>query len=116
MPYVNVAKENSTNIELYYEDHGSGDAIVLIHGYPLSGSSWEKQIPVLVAAGHRVITYDRRGFGKSASQQPGTTMTPSPMISTNWSPISSYVISRWQVSPWVEAKWRATSVNTDRRM
>jgi non-heme chloroperoxidase len=66
MPYVNVAKENSTNIELYYEDHGSGDAVVLIHGYPLSGSSWEKQIPVLVAAGHRVITYDRRGFGKSS--------------------------------------------------
>ena len=66
MPYVNVAKENSTNIELYYEDHGSGNAVVLIHGYPLSGSSWEKQIPVLVAAGHRVITYDRRGFGKSS--------------------------------------------------
>jgi non-heme chloroperoxidase len=71
MPYVNVAKENSTNIELYYEDHGSGDAVVLIHGYPLSGSSWEKQIPVLVAAGHRVITYDRRGFGKSSQPTTG---------------------------------------------
>jgi non-heme chloroperoxidase len=66
MPYVNVAKENSTNIELYFEDHGSGDVVVLIHGYPLSGSSWEKQVPVLIAAGHRVITYDRRGFGKSS--------------------------------------------------
>jgi non-heme chloroperoxidase len=71
MPYVNVSKENSTNIELYYEDHGSGDVVVLIHGYPLSGSSWEKQIPVLVAAGHRVITYDRRGFGKSGQPTTG---------------------------------------------
>jgi non-heme chloroperoxidase len=65
MSYVNVGKENSTDIELYYEDHGAGDAVVLIHGYPLSGASWEKQIPVLLATGHRVITYDRRGFGKS---------------------------------------------------
>jgi non-heme chloroperoxidase len=66
MPYANVGKENSTDIELYYEDHGSGDAVVLIHGYPLSGASWEKQVPVLLAEGHRVITYDRRGFGKSS--------------------------------------------------
>lgn len=71
MPYVNVGKENSGDIELYYEDHGSGDAIVLIHGYPLSGSSWEKQIPVLLASGHRVITYDRRGFGKSSQPTMG---------------------------------------------
>jgi non-heme chloroperoxidase len=48
MPYVNVGKENSSDIELYYEDHGSGDAVVLIHGYPLSGASWEKQVPVLL--------------------------------------------------------------------
>ncbi len=61
MPYLNVGKENSTEIDLYYEDHGSGDPVVLIHGYPLSGASWEKQLPVLLAAGHRVITYDRRG-------------------------------------------------------
>ena len=60
MPYANVGKENSTDIELYYEDHGSGNPVVLIHGYPLSGASWEKQIPVLLAAGHRVITYDRQ--------------------------------------------------------
>jgi pimeloyl-ACP methyl ester carboxylesterase len=65
MPYVNVGKENSTEIDLYYEDHGSGDPVVLIHGYPLSGASWEKQLPVLLGAGRRVITYDRRGFGKS---------------------------------------------------
>ena len=71
MPYVNVGKENSGDIELYYEDHGSGDAVVLIHGYPLSGASWEKQIPVLLAAGHRVITYDRRGFGKSSQPTSG---------------------------------------------
>lgn len=65
MPYVAVGKENSSNIELYYEDHGSGKPVVLIHGYPLSGASWEKQVPVLLDAGYRVITYDRRGFGKS---------------------------------------------------
>src|ERR1700691_4175379 len=66
MSYVTVGKENSTNIDLYYEDHGAGSAVILIHGYPLSGASWEKQVPVLLAAGHRVITYDRRGFGKSS--------------------------------------------------
>jgi non-heme chloroperoxidase len=65
MPYVSVAKENSTDIQLYYEDHGSGSPVVLIHGYPLSGASWELQTAALLKAGHRVITYDRRGFGKS---------------------------------------------------
>ena len=71
MPYVTVGKENSGDIQLYYEDHGSGDPVVLIHGYPLSGSSWEKQLPVLLEAGHRVITYDRRGFGKSSQPAAG---------------------------------------------
>src|ERR1019366_6062244 len=66
MAYVNVGKENSSDIDLYYEDHGSGKPVVLIHGYPLSGASWEKQLPVLLDAGHRVITYDHRGFGKSS--------------------------------------------------
>jgi non-heme chloroperoxidase len=66
MPYITVGKKNSGNIDLYYEDHGSGKPVVLIHGYPLSGASWEKQVPVLLDAGHRVITYDRRGFGKSS--------------------------------------------------
>ena len=70
MSYITVGKENSTDIHLYYEDHGSGDPVVLIHGYPLNGGSWEKQIPVLLEAGHRVIAYDRRGFGKSS--QPAT--------------------------------------------
>ena len=71
MPHITVGKENSGNIDLYYEDHGSGKPVVLIHGYPLSGASWEKQIPVLLAAGHRVITYDRRGFGWSSQPTTG---------------------------------------------
>jgi non-heme chloroperoxidase len=71
MPYVTVGTENSANIELYYEDHGSGKPVVLIHGYPLSGASWEKQVPALLEAGYRVITYDRRGFGKSSQPTEG---------------------------------------------
>jgi len=71
MAYVTVGKENSSDIQLYYEDHGSGDPVVLIHGYPLSSASWEKQIPVLLQAGQRVITYDRRGFGKSSQPTTG---------------------------------------------
>jgi non-heme chloroperoxidase len=71
MPYLTVGKENSGNIDLYYEDHGSGKPVVLIHGYPLSGASWERQVPVLLDAGHRVITYDRRGFGKSSQPTTG---------------------------------------------
>jgi non-heme chloroperoxidase len=65
MPHVRVGEENSADIELYYEDHGSGQPVVLIHGYPLDSTSWEKQTAVLLEAGKRVITYDRRGFGKS---------------------------------------------------
>jgi non-heme chloroperoxidase len=71
MSYITVGKENSGDIELYYEDHGSGQPVVLIHGYPLSGASWEKQLPVLLEAGYRVITYDRRGFGKSSQPTEG---------------------------------------------
>jgi non-heme chloroperoxidase len=71
MPYISVGKENSGNINLYYEDHGSGTPVVLIHGYPLSGASWEKQTAALLAAGHRVIAYDRRGFGKSSQPTTG---------------------------------------------
>jgi non-heme chloroperoxidase len=66
VPYVNVGEENSGRIDLYYEDHGSGNPVVLVHGWPLSGRSWEKQVPALVEAGHRVVAYDRRGFGKSS--------------------------------------------------
>lgn len=66
MARITVGQENSGSIELYYEDHGSGKPVVLIHGWPLSGRSWEKQVPVLLDAGCRVITYDRRGFGDSS--------------------------------------------------
>ncbi|GGE97734.1 alpha/beta fold hydrolase [Mycetocola zhadangensis] len=65
MSFISVGTENSTDINLYYEDHGSGQPVVLIHGYPLDGHSWEKQSAALLNAGYRVITYDRRGFGQS---------------------------------------------------
>ncbi len=71
MPYITVGKENSGSIELYYEDHGSGRPVVLIHGYPLSGRAWDRQLPALLEHGHRVITYDRRGFGKSSQPTTG---------------------------------------------
>jgi non-heme chloroperoxidase len=71
MPYVKVGQENSGPIELYYEDHGSGHPVVLIHGYPLSSRAWDKQVPVLLDDGRRVITYDRRGFGKSSQPTTG---------------------------------------------
>jgi pimeloyl-ACP methyl ester carboxylesterase len=71
MSYVTVGKENSSDIQLHYEDHGSGAPVILIHGYPLSGTSWEKQVPVLLKAGCRVVTYDRRGFGKSSQPTTG---------------------------------------------
>ncbi|MFG2429085.1 alpha/beta fold hydrolase [Streptomyces sp. NPDC048590] len=65
MPYIKVAEGNSAPVELYYEDHGTGRPVVLIHGWPLNGASWERQTAALLASGHRVITYDRRGFGRS---------------------------------------------------
>jgi len=70
MPKLNVGSDARNPVEIYYEDHGSGKPIVLIHGWPLSGRAWEAQVPALVAAGYRVITYDRRGFGWSS--QPWT--------------------------------------------
>jgi non-heme chloroperoxidase len=71
MPYATVGAENSGSIEIYYEDHGTGSPVVLIHGFPLNGASWERQVPALLSAGHRVITYDRRGFGKSSQPAVG---------------------------------------------
>lgn len=71
MGRITVGQENSAPIELYYEDHGAGRPVVLIHGWPLSGASWEKQVAALLAAGHRVITYDRRGFGRSSKPSTG---------------------------------------------
>ena len=66
MPYVKVATQNEQPVELYYEIQGTGKPVVLIHGWPLSGRAWESQLPALVEAGYQVITYDRRGFGKSS--------------------------------------------------
>ncbi|WP_207454295.1 alpha/beta fold hydrolase [Desertivibrio insolitus] len=71
MAYITVGTENSSDIDLYFEDHGSGQPVVLIHGYPLDGDSWEKQTAALLEAGYRVITYDRRGFGKSSRPTTG---------------------------------------------
>ena len=71
MPFVTVGQENSAPIEIYYEDHGTGRPVVLIHGFPLSGRAWERQERALLAAGHRVITYDRRGFGRSSQPTTG---------------------------------------------
>jgi pimeloyl-ACP methyl ester carboxylesterase len=71
MPTVTVGQENSADIEIHYEDHGTGRPVVLIHGYPLSGRAWDKQVPALLEAGYRVITYDRRGFGQSSQPTTG---------------------------------------------
>ncbi|MEU7997019.1 alpha/beta hydrolase [Micromonospora sp. NPDC049060] len=71
MPFITVGTENSAPVDLYYEDHGSGQPIVLIHGFPFNGATWEKQVGPLLAAGYRTITYDRRGFGSSAQPASG---------------------------------------------
>lgn len=71
MGHITVGHENSTPIDVYYEDHGSGQPVVLIHGYPLDGHSWERQTATLLDAGHRVVTYDRRGFGQSSKPTSG---------------------------------------------
>jgi non-heme chloroperoxidase len=71
MSTIKVGQENSQPIEIYYEDHGSGSPVVLIHGWPLNGDAWEKQTAALLAAGHRVITYDRRGSGRASKPAVG---------------------------------------------
>ncbi len=71
MPRITVGTENDAPIEIHYEDHGAGQPVVLIHGYPLNGNSWERQERVLLAGGYRVITYDRRGFGRSSQPTVG---------------------------------------------
>jgi non-heme chloroperoxidase len=72
MPTVTAGQENNTDIEIYYEDHGAGQPVVLIHGYPLSGRAWDKQVPALLEGGHRVITYDRRGVRPGKPLSHGT--------------------------------------------
>jgi non-heme chloroperoxidase len=71
VPYITVGEENACPIDLYYEDHGSGPPVVMIHGYPYSGGAWEKQVSALLQAGYRTITYDRRGFGRSSQPAAG---------------------------------------------
>jgi pimeloyl-ACP methyl ester carboxylesterase len=71
MAFITVGQENSTDIELYYEDQGTGQPVVLIHGYPMDAHSWERQTKALLAAGYRVIAYDRRGFGQSSKTTTG---------------------------------------------
>ncbi|MDE1160846.1 MAG: alpha/beta hydrolase [Acidobacteriaceae bacterium] len=71
MAFLTVGKENNADIQIYYEDRGTGKPVLLIHGWPLSGASWEKQVAALLAAGYRVITYDRRGFGRSSAPSEG---------------------------------------------
>jgi non-heme chloroperoxidase len=71
MPFVTVGSENGAGIDIYYEDHGIGQPVVLIHGYPLNCQSWERQQRDLLAAGYRVIAYDRRGFGNSSQPAVG---------------------------------------------
>src|SRR5882762_11040329 len=71
MPFVKVGSENEADIELHYNDHGTGRPVVLIHGYPLDGNSWECQERALLAAGYRCISYDRRGFGRSSQPTVG---------------------------------------------
>ena len=71
MPYCDVGTENGAPIAIYYEDHGSGQPVVLMHGYPLNADSWERQEPELLRAGYRVIRYDRRGFGRSSKPTTG---------------------------------------------
>jgi pimeloyl-ACP methyl ester carboxylesterase len=71
MPFVKVGSENQADIEIHYNDHGTGRPVVLIHGYPLDGNSWERQERVLLAHGYRCISYDRRGFGRSSQPTTG---------------------------------------------
>ena len=103
-----VGAENGLPIDLHYTDHGDGQPVVLIHGWPLSGRSLEAQVPALVEAGYRVITYDRRGFGQSRSRH-GYEYEPSPPTWPSSSPASTCGTRCWSASPWAAAKWCATS-------
>ncbi len=71
MPTMTVGTDNTTPVELHYTDHGTGRPVVLIHGWPLSSRTWENQVPALIEAGYRVVTYDRRGFGQSSQPWDG---------------------------------------------
>ena len=107
MPYVNVGQENSGAIDLYYEDHGSGKPVILIHGWPLSGRSWERQVPVLLRAGYRVITYDRRGFGDSSKPTSGYDYD-------TFAEDLHKLVTKLDLR-WVAARWHAILLPTDLR-
>ena len=112
MAHITVGTENTTAIDLYYEDHGAGQPVVLIHGYPLDGHSWEKQVPALLDAGYRVITYDRRGFGQSSQPTTGYDYdTFAADLDTLIEP-STCATSSSSASPWAPAKSAATSAPT----
>ena len=91
---IKVGRENTADIELYYQDLGSGKAVILIHAWPLSGRSWEKQMSALLKAGYRVITYDRRGLAHPASQVPATNMTHSRLTYICSLPRSIFMMQR----------------------
>jgi hypothetical protein len=94
MPFVTVGRENSAAIRIYYEDHGTGSPVVLVHGYALNGHSWEKQETALLAAGHRVITYDRRGSGAWTA----------PTTSISWAGIGSAARRGRTASTWLSPR------------
>ena len=115
MPQVIVGQEKNADIEIYYEDHGAGQPVVLIHGYPLSGRAWDKQVPALLDAGYRVITYDRRGFGKSSQPPSGydydTFAADLNGLLSTW----TCATPSWSGTRWAPARSPATSAATARR-
>ena len=113
MPYINVGEEGSGSIDLYYEDLGKGRPVVLIHGWPLSGASWEKQVAALLATGHRVVTYDRRGFGQSGKPATGYDYdTLAEDLQKLMTKLDLRHVARWSASPWGAARWPVTWVAT----
>jgi non-heme chloroperoxidase len=112
MSKIAVGQEDSCNIDLYYEDHGAGDPTILIHGYPLSAAFWEKQVPALLASGHRVITYDRRGFGRSS--RPATGYNYNTFAEDLHKLVTHLKLTNFSLVGFSmgAAKWRATWGNT----
>ena len=104
MPFVTVGRENSAAIRIYYQDHGSGPPVVLVHGYALNGHCREKREAALLAAGHRVITCDRRGCGASSRPAPDTTSARWPPILMSCSAGSTCAGSCWPGSPWAPGR------------
>jgi len=74
MPYINVGKDNSETVNLYYKDWGRGQPIVFSHGWPLNADAWEDQMFFLASHGYRCIAHDRRGHGRSSQPWQGNDM------------------------------------------